>query len=126
MVGPSGIPERLASRPRVLAGASTFSSTMLIVAVGAAGVGFEPTIEVAPDAGFQDVVLVLVTSCGEIGSAKVRDTYRAEGDERVGSCASGLEFERRSPAGRTWTETASSARCQARFGRRRARAAQDD
>jgi hypothetical protein len=26
------------------------------------GVGFEPTIEVAPDAGFQDLVLVIQTS----------------------------------------------------------------
>jgi len=35
---------------------------------GAAGVGFEPTIEVAPDAGFQDLVLVLETSYGVLGS----------------------------------------------------------
>jgi hypothetical protein len=39
-----------------------FRSTTPIVAVGAAGVGFEPTNEHSPVAGFQDLVLVIKTS----------------------------------------------------------------
>src|SRR4051794_40807167 len=39
-------------------------SGRLVLDSASGGVGFEPTIEVAPDAGFQDVVLVIQTSSG--------------------------------------------------------------
>ncbi|MGH3431080.1 MAG: hypothetical protein ACRDQZ_26500, partial [Mycobacteriales bacterium] len=43
----------------------------------AAGVGFEPTIEVAPDAGFQDVVLVFHTSRSAVSARNLSPSGRA-------------------------------------------------